>query len=47
MQLIGHFFLSWFDTGISFKDPELIHLKSFEINQSQTYKRSSFFFFFF
>ena len=31
-------FFGWFDTGIDFKDPALVHLRSFDMNQQQTYR---------
>ena len=35
--------LSWYNTAISFKDPKFVHSKSFEMNQPQTYRGSSFY----
>ena len=36
------FFWSWFDTGISFRNPNLISMHTFEIIKLQTYKGSNF-----
>ena len=36
-------FFNWFDIGISFKDPELLYTRSFEMHWQQTYRESSFY----
>ena len=38
----GFVFFSWFDVGISFKDLELVHWRSFEMKQQQTYNSQVF-----
>ena len=37
VQPRGCFLFSWFDIGINFKDPNLVYLRSFEMNQQQIY----------
>ena len=41
MQL-EDYFLQWFDIGISFRDLELVHSVSNELNQQQTYREVKF-----
>ena len=43
MESRGYSYFNSFNTKISFDDPKLVYLKSFEMNQQQNYERLSFY----